>query len=65
MVDLPGLVGERAGGCGHVLGERAVAVRVAQHAEHLVTRLVERCPDPDGLDDTGDVPPENERRPSQ
>ena len=60
VVDTCRLAGEDAGGAGHVLGVGTHSMRVGQHAEDLVTRLEQGDAGADGLDDAGDVPPEDE-----
>lgn len=62
VVDLGRLVREGAGGRGDVLGVRAHAVRVGQHAEHLVARLEQGHAETRLLDDAGHVPAQDERR---
>lgn len=65
VIEVGGFAGERAGRSGHVLGGRAVPVRVGEHAEDLVTGLEEGHADTDGDDLAGDVPAEDERRRGQ
>jgi hypothetical protein len=62
VVKVLGLLRESAGRAGDVLGVRADAVRVRQHAEHLVARLEQGDPEPGRLDHAGYVPAERERR---
>jgi hypothetical protein len=62
VVDAGGLVRQDAGGGGHVLGVGPDPVGVGQHAEDLVTGLEHGDAHTDGLDDSRDVPAEDERQ---
>jgi len=52
---------ECAGRRDDVLGVAAVPLREGEHAEHLVTRLVDGDAQADGLHRSRDIPPEHER----
>ena len=62
VVHVGRLGGERARRADHVLGERAHAERVRQHAEHLVAGREQGHPQADRLDHAGGLPAQHERR---